>query len=136
MTLKSPVIRKIAQTAAALAALGSALTTILGKAPFVGTVSKITFIPKAGITGATAEARTYTVRNKGLSGVGTTSLGTLSFITAVNASAFVPKDATLSVVAGALEVAAGDVIAVTSLDTGSTGIADPGGKWIVEITRS
>jgi hypothetical protein len=116
------------------AAITVALTTILGKVPFAGTISRIQFIPAAAITGDTALARTFTVKNKGLAGIGTTVLGTVSFIDDVDGVAFVPKDLTLSVVAGALDVAAGDIIAVESADL-STGLADPGGFWTIDIVR-
>jgi Zn-dependent alcohol dehydrogenase len=131
--MKVPVKRTITATTLA-AAVTVALTSILGKIPFAGTISKITFIPNAAITGDSTLARSLTVKNKGLSGIGTTVLATKLFDTGHNASAFVPIDLSLSAVAGALDVAAGDIIAVDSADL-STGLADPGGHWTIEITR-
>lgn len=132
--MKVPVKRTIVQTTLA-AAITVAVTTILGKVPFAGTISKITFIPNDDIAGDTALARSLTVKNKGLAGIGTTTVGSKSFIDDVDAEAFVPLDLTLSGVSGALDVAAGDILAVTSEDL-STGLADPGGHWTIEITRN
>ena len=116
------------------AAITVALTTIIGKIPFPGTISKIQFIPNAAITGDDTLARSLTVTNKGLAGIGTTELAAITFDTGNDADAFVPIDLDLSEVAGALDVAAGDVISVASADL-STGLADPGGFWVIEITR-
>jgi hypothetical protein len=62
-------------------------------------------------------------------------MAALQFNSGVNATAFDEKALTLSVVANAVDVAAGDVLVVNSTSPG-TGLADPGGLYIVEITRA
>lgn len=133
--MKTPLKNVISRKTAAASAT-AALTSILGQSPFAGVVSKIEFIPNAGITGDDTETRTFVVKNKGTAGIGTTVLATLAFSSGVTATAFVPKVLTLSGVSGARNVSPGDVIVVESADVGETGTADPGGRWNVEVTRN
>ena len=107
----------------------------VGKAPYAGTVTGITYTPDAAATGDNTNARTFTVVNKGQSGVGTTVVGTLALITGVNLVAFDEKAFTLSGVAGATTVAADDQLAFVSTATG-TGVADPGGQVEITISRT
>jgi len=115
-------------------AAGAAATqdTIVGEAPFDGTVTAASILPEAAVTGATATARTFTIINKGQAGVGTTVVATLALITTVDLVAFDEKDFTLSVVANATTVAKGDVLAVAETVAGA-GTAHTGGKVKVEI---
>lgn len=106
---------------------------VLGEAPFDGTVISASCTPEANITGDTTETRTLSVVNKGADGNGTTVVATLAFVTNVNATDFNEQAFTLSAVAGALDVAEGDVLAVTSAHGGTTGLADPGGLVEVQI---
>jgi hypothetical protein len=62
-------------------------------------------------------------------------IGTLALTTGVNLVAFDEKAFTLSVVAGALTIAAGDVLAFVSTATG-TGVVDPGGTVQIDISRT
>ncbi|HEX8781158.1 MAG TPA: hypothetical protein VF728_08345, partial [Nocardioides sp.] len=103
--------------------------------PFAGTVTGASFTPEANITGNTTETRTLTIVNKGADGDGTTVVATLAFTTGVNATDFNESAFTLSAVADATDVAAGDILAFASTHGGSTGLADPGGLVQVEITR-
>ena len=105
------------------------------RVPFAGTVTSVTYAPVAAITGAATNNRTISVVNHAQDGTGTTVVASLNFASGVNAAAFDEKDITLSVVAGATTVAAGDILEVRSLHIG-TGIADPGGTAFVEISRS
>lgn len=130
----APLVRKLEATVPAVAAASDADQTI-GEAPFAGTVTGATFVPEAAITGNTTETRTLTIVNKGAAGAGTTVVGTLAYTTGVNGVAFDEQAFTLSAVAGATTVAAGDILAFASTHGGSTGLADPGGKVQVEITR-
>lgn len=134
MTDTSPLVRKLTGTLPATAA-ASDYDQTLGEAPFAGTVSSVSYTPEAAITGNTTETRTLTIVNKGAAGAGTTVVATLAFTTGVNGTAFDEKAYTLSVVAGATTVAAGDILAAVSTHGGSTGLADPGGLVQVEITR-
>lgn len=120
-----------------LPALGAAVAgdQIVGDSPFDGTVTGCTFTPEAAITGATATKRTLTLVNKGQVGLGTTVIATLDFVTGVNGVAFDEKAFTLSAVAGATTVAAGDVLALVET-IASTGTANPGGQIAVAISRA
>jgi hypothetical protein len=122
----------LSTTAPAVAAAADA-DQVLGEAPFDGVVIGATYIPEANVTGDTTETRTVSVVNKGADGNGTTVIATLAFITGVNATDFDEKAFTLSAVAGATDVAEGDVLAVTSTHGGTTGLADPGGLVEVQI---
>jgi drug/metabolite transporter (DMT)-like permease len=108
---------------------------LVGEAPFDGVVTSVSYTPKAAITGATATARTFTLINKGQTGVGTTVVATLSYTTGVNGVAFDEQAFTLSVVAGATAVAAGDILEVSET-VASTGTANPGGLIQLELNRS
>lgn len=131
----APLVRTLTATVPAVAANADADQTV-GEAPFAGTVTGVSYIPEAAITGNTTESRTLTLVNKGAAGAGTTVVATLAFITSVNGVAFDEKAFTLSVVAGATTVAEGDVLALVSTHVGSTGLADPGGEVQVEVSRS
>lgn len=109
--------------------------TIIGEAPFAGTVTAVTYTPESDITGADTNTRTLAVVNKGTDGNGSTSVATLALTSGVNATDFDEKALTLSGTAANLEVAAGDILAFTSTHAG-TGLADPGGRIAVTISRS
>jgi hypothetical protein len=135
MTDTAPLTRTLTTTAPAVAAASDGHQTI-DEVPFAGTVTGVSYTPEAAITGANTETRTLTVVNKGAAGSGTTVVATLAFTSGVNGVAFDEKAFTLSVVSGATTVAAGDILALVSTHSGSTGLADPGGLAQVEITRS
>lgn len=107
----------------------------VGEAPFAGTVTRVAYIPVAGITGANTNSRTFTVTNQGQSGAGTTNVATLAMVSGVNATGDDDKAITLSGTPANVTVAQGDVLTFESTHIG-TGIADPGGTVIIEITRS
>lgn len=108
---------------------------IVTEAPFAATVTAVSYIPEATITGANTNSRTLTLVNKAQDGTGTTVVATLALTSGVNAAAADEKPLTLSGVAGATTVASGDVLEFVSTHSG-TGIADPGGRVHVELTRS
>lgn len=134
MADSAPLVRKLQATIPATAQGVTADQTV-GEAPFAGTVTSVSFTPEAAITGDTTNSRTLTLVNKGAAGAGTTVVATLAFTTGVNGVAFDERAFTLSVVAGATTVVAGDVLAVVSTHVAS-GLADPGGLVQVEITRA
>lgn len=109
-------------------------STILGKAPFAGTVTSVEYIPNAVITGQDTNTRRVAVTNRGSAGAGTTEAAFLQFNAGVNGVAFDAKTVTLHGTAANHDVAAGDVLTFDSTTPG-TGLADPGGLVIVEITR-
>lgn len=124
--------KKVLSLVYAAAAAAADSLGVVGRAPYAGTVTAVEFIPNTTITGANTESRTFNLINKGQGGVGTTVIATLAMVSGVNATGMDVKNATLSVVAGATTVVAGDVLAWQSLHVGSTGLADPGGR--VEVT--
>jgi hypothetical protein len=105
------------------------------RAPFDGTVVGVTYAPVAAITGANTNSRTISLVNHAQDGTGATVIASLPLTNGVNAAAFDEKDVTLSAVAGATTVAAGDILEGKSLSVG-TGIADPGGTLFVTIARA
>lgn len=135
MSDQAPLVETFEATAVAHAA-GVDGDNIVTESPFAGTVSKVSYIPEAAITGANTDTRTLTLVNKAQDGTGTTVVATLAFTSGVNAAAGDEKAFTLSAVAGATTVAAGDVLEFVSTHSGSTGLADPGGRVHVEISRS
>lgn len=116
-------------------AAASDLTTVIGEVTEDATVTAVSYTPKADVSGANTETRTLTLINKGADGNGTTAIATLALTSGVNMSDFDEKALTLSGTAANLNVAAGDILAFTSVHSGSTGLADPGGSVKVELAR-
>jgi hypothetical protein len=132
---QTPLTQDLFQDVPAVAAAADA-TTVVARAPFAGTVTAVTYAPKADITGANTETRTVSLVNKGTDGNGTTVIATLAMVSGVNSADFDEKTITVSVTAANLVIAAGDILAWTSVHSGSTGLADPGGAVVVSITRT
>jgi hypothetical protein len=118
----------------AAVALDASLRTVIAKAPFAGVITKVEYVPIAAITGVTDNSRKVSIQNRGSAGLGTTEVAALTFATGTDGVAFDAKELTLSVTPANLDVAAGDVLAFYS-ETLGTGIADPGGTVIIEMTR-
>ena len=135
MSSKAPLDHVMQENAPAVAANADKNTT-LGAAPFAGTVTAVTYTPDAQLTGADTESRTLSIINKGQDGNGTTVVATKAFVNAVNANDFDETPLTLSATPANLVVAAGDILALNSLHVGTTGLADPGGKVRITISRS
>ncbi len=132
--MKVPLKRTLTMICAAVA-LDATLQTIIGKAPFAGTVTSVEYIPLAAITGANTDTRKVSVHNRGSAGLGTTEIASKEFDAGFNGVAFDAKALDLNGTAANLQVNAGDVITFDS-ETIGTGIADPGGTVIIELTRS
>jgi hypothetical protein len=119
-----------------IAASGAAVTTsVTVRAPFAGTVTGVSYVPVAAITGANTNSRTLSAINHFQNGAGSTAVATLAMISGVNAAAFDEKAITLTASATDKVVAAGDIIELKSLSVGS-GIADPGGQFLVSFARA
>lgn len=116
-------------------ATASSQNTVAMEAQFQGTVTGVTYVPSAAITGAATNNRTVALVNKGAAGSGSTSIASLTFASGTNASANVETAVTLSGTAANLNVAAGDVLQWQSTANG-TGLADPGGLVRVTISRT
>lgn len=135
MTTSAPLVVTKQANAAAVAA-ASDLETKVGESPFAGTVTRVAYLAAAAITGANTESRTLQLFNRGTDGTGTTKVAELAMVSGVNAGADDDKAVTIITAASANVVAAGDVLEWKSLHVGSTGLADPGGLVVVELTRA
>lgn len=135
MSSQAPLVRTIEVDTDAVAAASDA-SRVVGRAPFAGTVTEVTYTPNATLTGADTDSRTLAVVNKGTDGNGTTSVASKAFTNGVNANDFDETAITLSGTAANLVVADGQILAFTSTHVGSTGLADPGGKVKITISRS
>jgi hypothetical protein len=131
--LSSPNVKTL-QSQVDPVVLGADSITEIGEAPFAGTVTKATYIAAALITGAATNNRTQTLTNRGPAGAGVAAVAVVAYGAASNAPAHAEKALVLSVTPANLVVAAGDVLTFDSTHIG-TGIADPGGVVLVEITR-
>lgn len=120
--------------ALAVATAGNDLSTAV-KVTETGTVSSVSYAPVAALSGANTNSRTLNLINKGQDGSGSTVVATLALVSGVNLVAFDEKAITLSVVANATNVTAGDILQWQSLHVG-TGITDPGGEVEVQVARS
>lgn len=116
-------------------AAGAEGYAMMGEAPFDGTVTRVVYIPHTVITGAATNNRTHTLFNRKLDGTGVVSVATLNYGNGTNGAARDAVTIPLSGTAANKVVAQGDVLQFESLHVG-TGIADPGGEIVVEITRS
>lgn len=114
-------------------AAGSSDASTIGRAPYDGTVSAVSFVADALLTGANTNTRKLSLVNKKQDGGGTVVVATLQFNNGVNATAFAAKTITLTATAADLVVANGDVL-VWQSDSVGTGIADPGGLAVVTFT--
>lgn len=131
----APLVKKYRLNVAAVAA-GSDLETDAVLADMAGTVTAVTYVPATVLTGANTDSRTIVVVNKGQAGSGTTIVASKAFTSGVNAPADDGTAITLSGTAANLVVADGDVLVAQSNHVGSTGLADPGGMVVIEVTRS
>jgi hypothetical protein len=134
LTDQHPRTETLTGTQPAITTIGNSDTSMLGEAPFAGTVTAVTYTPDGDITGAATHNRTHEVVNRGAAGSGTTSVASLNYASGINATAGDEKTITLSGTPANLVLAAGDVLAFKSTAVGN-GIADPGGLVQVTISR-
>jgi hypothetical protein len=131
---QQPLTRTLQMNQPAISTIGNSDTSMLGEAPFAGTVTSVTYTPDGDITGAATHNRTFEVVNRGAAGAGTTSVASLNMASGVNATGGDEKTITLSGTAANLVLAQGDILAFKSTAVGN-GIADPGGLVQVTISR-
>lgn len=120
----SVFIQVIAQADLPVTIAAGVPETTLGEAQGDYLITEVNVVAEAAMTGATATARTLTVFNRGNTGAGTTQVATLAFVTGVDLVANDKKTLTLSAVANALNVAAGDVLECVET-VASTGTVRP-----------
>ena len=113
-------------------AAGASAVTPLGIVGIAGTVTSVSYVPSADITGHATNNRTLSLINKGADGNGTTVIASLTLTVANSMTDFNETALTLSAVDGATTVAADDVLAWSSVFAAS-GVADPGGLVHVEV---
>jgi len=130
----APFTRTVEATIPA-AAIAANTDQAVTEAPFDATVTKCALVPEAAVTGDNTNTRTFTLVNKGQAGAGTTVVATLALTTGVNLVAFDEKLFTLSAVAGATSVVAGDVLQLNEV-VAASGLAHSGGRVVVEFTRA
>jgi hypothetical protein len=133
--VSAPFTQAIEQQVPGMATAGTDDSTVVGRAPFDGTVSSVTYAPDAAITGANTNTRAVRLRNRGQAGSGTTVIAELQFDSGVNAAVFDEKVITLSATAANLVVADGDILEWFS-DAIGTGQLDPGGLVRITIART
>lgn len=135
MSSQAPLVRDVEADTDAVGAAADGVTTV-GRAPFAGVVTGVTYTPNGQLTGANTESRTLSVVNKGLDGNGTTNVASKAFVSGVNANDFDETTITLNGTAANLVVAEGDILAFVSTHVGTTGLADPGGHVKISVSRS
>ena len=133
MSGQAPLVRELKATAVALGAavVGS---TVVGEAPFAGTVTEAVFRSAGTVTLNAANYRTFTLFNRGTAGAGVVSVATLD----TSATTLVDNDEramVLSATPANLTVAADDVLELVETVTG-TGVAHSGGEVGVSISRT
>jgi hypothetical protein len=122
----APQSQGIEEGVPAVATAGASQNTNLGDAPFAGTVSAVSYVANAALTGVNTNTRQVQLVNKGQAGTGTTVVATLTFNAGTSVAANDEITVPLSGVAGATAIASGDVLQWQSNAVG-TGQADPGG---------
>lgn len=118
----------------AQATAGTAQAAIVGEAPVAGVVVAASIIPAAAVAANATNFRVFTLFNRGATGVGTTSVATLTTATV----SLVDNDEaamTLSGTPANLALVANDVLEVAE-SVGGTGVAHGGYEITVEYTRS
>lgn len=135
MAQQAPLTRTLQQFVQPVATAGNDLLTIVGVAPFAGTVTEVTYTPVATKAGADTNTRTLTLYNRGQAGTGTTVVAQLALTSGVDLTDNDEKAITLSGTAANLVLAAGDTLEWESLHV-SSGITDPGGLVKVKVSRT
>lgn len=102
-------------------------------APCNLTITRITEMFDAAISGAATDNVSHDYRNEGTDGTGTTSLLAAAkvYTSGVDATAHVPVELTLSGTEGNLDVDEGEVISLVRTTPG-TGLAEPGALITIE----
>jgi hypothetical protein len=114
------------------AATAATEATVLGRAPFAGTITAVRYSPEGTITGVNTNTRRVRLFNRGQDGNGNVAVADLQFNSGTNADDF---DERTIPITGSAVVAEGDVLEWRSEAVG-TGLADPGGKVAVDVSRT
>lgn len=131
--LAAPLNRVISAVVPAVAA-GSDSVVAVGVAGEDATVTAVTYVPNAAITGAATNNRTCSVIDKKADGSGAVAVASKTYANGTNDTAYIENPETLNGTPANLQVSQGDVLVFSSVHAG-TGIADPGGIVRVSLTR-
>lgn len=135
MPVTHPKVSEILTRVPGQGTAGTDSAWVVGRAPYAGVVSGVSYTTDAAITGHASNNRTLSLINKKLDGLGTTSVAA---VTTDGSNSFVAADEkalTLSGTAANLVVAEGDVLLFDS-NANASGVIDPGGLVRVLIERS
>lgn len=135
MSNQAPLVDVIEHSAQPVATAGNDLEEVITASPFAGSVTSVTYATETAITGAATNTRSVTLYNRKADGSGSAVVATLEFDAGINTVAYVEKAITLSATPANLVLAAGDVLTWKSAHVG-TGLADPGGRVEVTVSRS
>lgn len=133
--MPASVDQRIETTISAQATAATVQDNLIGEAELPGRVTGASLTPEAAITGAAGNNRKFAVVNKGGDGTGTKEIAAITFGAGVNAATFDEVALTLSATETDRDVAAGDQLLLVETVNG-TGMASPGGRVQVEITRT
>lgn len=134
--MASPFLREFYARILTKAAATATRDDAVVRAPFAGTVSAVTFVADTILSGADTDSATLSLINKGAAGAGTTVVASKAFASGVDAAAMDETAITLSATAADLVVAAGDILALSVIKVGSSGLAVPPGLLKVVLTAS
>lgn len=124
-----PITAVSAVTDAATVGVNATFTAVI---PFNGRITRVVFVPSAGVTANGTNFRTNTIRNKGTNGLsGTTAVASRAWST-VNSVASTPELFTLNGTPANLEVKAGDVLDLNQGASG-TGLIIPAGAFTIYV---
>lgn len=131
----SPDVKRYRMLVPAVGTAGNDQVSPVVEVPYAATVTGVFYTPDAALSGANTNSRTLTLYDRGPADAGTTVIAQLALVSTVNLVLDTEKTITLSATPANLIVAAGDILEWNSLHVG-TGITDPGGLVIVELTRN
>jgi len=133
--LNAPNSRVLTASVPAQGTAGTAQDQVVGESPVTGEVTEVVIYPEANLTANASNFRTFRLLNKGLDGNGAVVVASFATdtVTADDLADFDEKGIPLSVVAGAVNVTEGDILAMDET-VGGTGVAHSG--YGVKVTVS
>lgn len=134
MNMQAPLVTTIASEVPPQATAATDEPTVVARAPFDATVTRVAFVPESAMTGAATNNRFLRLRNHGQTGATGVTIAERELVSGQNPAAFDEYDITLSATAANRDVVSGDVLEWFS-DAQGTGMIDPGGRVIIDFTR-
>lgn len=121
--------RRIEANAEPVLAANTVLT-VLGDVPLASVVQQVRYVPQNTLNGANTNSRLLSLYNRG-TGANAVLVASLNLFVNVNLVDNISRVITLN--AANANLNAGDVLEWESLTIGSNGIADPGGRIVVDV---